>query len=289
MDEKRDMEIVRLRQQGATCVQIAEKFGISDARVSQIYRQWLMEQVRTQYDDGNRDQGLFHRMVELSDMKKADGNPSHIPSTAYISIRRYWESLHPGKLITIDDVCRMTEHEVSNIPNTGEGLQGYIRKFKQDIIRERVRRELQEVTPETLLAAEKDRSTESLLRIAVYLRVSAGSLSNPAIKEHLQAGYLHRVERLFHTSACAFYIDEGSNDSGFTKLQSDCKAGKVSLIYTRSILRFGQSVDDAIRAIGQLKHLSPPVGIFFSENGLYTLSPKSEELWQQFLDLIEEE
>ena len=226
MDDKRDIEIVRLRQQGETCIQIGEKFGITDSRVSQIYRRWLMRQAASQNEgEAQKDNSLFYRMVELSDMKKTDGRPSHVPSAAYISICRYWETVHPGKLPTIEELCRMTEREVASIPSIGEALQVYIREFKQDAIRERVHRELRDVSAEGMITAVGGRPKGSILRTAVYIRAdSGGTLSQPAARELLEADYRRWVERLPNCAVCGFYIDEeGKDDSSFRKLLSDCE------------------------------------------------------------------
>ena len=76
------------------------------------------------------------------------------------------------------------------------------------------------------------------------------------------------------------YTDIGSGRSinsrpGFKHLMADCEAGKIDLIYTKSISRFGRNCVDFLVVLRMLKELG--VDVYFQNEGIF-LSQESSEL-----------
>jgi DNA invertase Pin-like site-specific DNA recombinase len=118
-------------------------------------------------------------------------------------------------------------------------------------------------------------------RVAIYCRVST---SHTAQEESLKAQidrYQKMVEARFDWKLVKTYSDtaSGRNTSGrteFTDLMNDCKAGKIDLIITKSISRFGRNTVDILSNIRQLKKYN--VDVFFEVENMFTLDSKSEIL-----------
>ena len=56
----------------------------------------------------------------------------------------------------------------------------------------------------------------------------------------------------------------------------DCKQHKIDLIVTKSVSRFARNIYHCIGYIRMLAALTPPVGVLFETEGLYTLRDNSE-------------
>lgn len=56
----------------------------------------------------------------------------------------------------------------------------------------------------------------------------------------------------------------------------DCKAGKIDMILTKDIRRFARNTLDCISYVRLLKHINPPVAIYFEDEGLNTLDRRNE-------------
>jgi DNA invertase Pin-like site-specific DNA recombinase len=117
--------------------------------------------------------------------------------------------------------------------------------------------------------------------VAIYCRVST---SHAAQEESLKAQidrYQKMVEARFDWKLVKTYSDtaSGRNTTGrtdFTNLMNDCKAGKIDLIITKSISRFGRNTVDILSNIRQLKKYN--VDVFFEVENMFTLDSKSEIL-----------
>ena len=55
-----------------------------------------------------------------------------------------------------------------------------------------------------------------------------------------------------------------------------CWAGKYDLILTKSVSRFARNLVDCVSLVRRLKNHTPPVGVFFETDNLFTLSEDSE-------------
>jgi len=119
----------------------------------------------------------------------------------------------------------------------------------------------------------------TLTRVALYCRVSTemerqlNSLS-AQIDFQRQDILDHPLWEFIDT-----YTDIGSGRSinsrpGFKHLMADCESGKIDLIYTKSISRFGRNCVDFLVVLRQLKELG--VDVYFQNGGIFLSNESSE-------------
>ena len=118
-----------------------------------------------------------------------------------------------------------------------------------------------------------------LLRTAAYARVSSGkdamlhSLS--AQVSYYNSFIQSNPEWLF----CGVYADEAltgtkDNRENFQKLLSECRAGRIDLIITKSISRFARNTVTLLETVRELKELG--VDVYFEEQNIHSISPDGE-------------
>ena len=66
------------------------------------------------------------------------------------------------------------------------------------------------------------------------------------------------------------------NRDQFNAMLEACWAGKYDLILTKSVSRFARNLVDCVSLVRRLKNHTPPVGVFFETDNLFTLSEDSE-------------
>ena len=132
----------------------------------------------------------------------------------------------------------------------------------------------------------------SLKRVAAYARVSSGtdamlhSLSaqvsyyNTLIQNH--TGWLY----------CGAYTDEastGTKDSrkGFQSLLSECRAGNIDMIITKSISRFARNTVTLLETVRELKALG--IDVYFEEQNIHTMSADGELMMTILASYAQEE
>lgn len=77
------------------------------------------------------------------------------------------------------------------------------------------------------------------------------------------------------------YADEGISGCStkrreqFKQLMSDCMAGKIDMVLTKSISRFGRNTVDTLTAIRELK--SKGIGVYFEKEQVWTMDSKGYE------------
>jgi DNA invertase Pin-like site-specific DNA recombinase len=116
-------------------------------------------------------------------------------------------------------------------------------------------------------------------RVAIYCRVST---SHTAQEESLKAQidrFQNMVEARVDWTLVKTYADvaSGRNTTGrteFTNLMNDCRAGKIDLIITKSISRFGRNTTDILGNIRELKKYD--IDVFFELENIHTLDSNSE-------------
>lgn len=116
-------------------------------------------------------------------------------------------------------------------------------------------------------------------KVAAYARVSTGK---DAMLHSLSAQvsyYSSLVQNYKGWQYAGVYIDEavsgtkGSRE-GFQRLISDCKAGKVDMVITKSISRFGRNTVTLLQTVRELKDIG--VDVFFEEQNLHSMSADGE-------------
>lgn len=74
---------------------------------------------------------------------------------------------------------------------------------------------------------------------------------------------------------------------GFVKLVSDCKAGKVDMVITKSISRFARNTVTLLETVRDLKALG--IDVFFEEQSIHTLSADGELMLSILASYAQEE
>jgi DNA invertase Pin-like site-specific DNA recombinase len=128
-------------------------------------------------------------------------------------------------------------------------------------------------------------------RVAIYCRVST---NHTAQEESLKAQidrYQKMVEARFDWKLVKTYSDtaSGRNTTGrteFMNLMNDCKAGKIDLIITKSISRFGRNTVDILSNIRELRKYD--VDVFFEAENMYA-SDGSSELMLSIISAVAQE
>ena len=131
--------------------------------------------------------------------------------------------------------------------------------------------------------AKLDPFTEGrIFKACAYCRVSTDSdmqLSSFVLQtEH----YQNLAGKHKNWDLRKIYADEGisgtslKNRDQFNAMLEACWAGKYDLILTKSVSRFARNLVDCVSLVRRLKNHTPPVGVFFETDNLFTLSEDSE-------------
>lgn len=118
-----------------------------------------------------------------------------------------------------------------------------------------------------------------LLRTAAYARVSS---SKDAMLHSLSAQvsyYNSFIQSNPEWLFCGVYADEAltgtkDNRENFQKLLSECRAGNIDLIITKSISRFARNTVTLLETVRELKKLG--VDVYFEEQNIHSISPDGE-------------
>lgn len=120
-----------------------------------------------------------------------------------------------------------------------------------------------------------------LLRTAAYARVSNGK-DTMLHSLSAQVSYYNSLiqsnpEWLF----CGVYADEAltgtkDNRENFQRLLSECRAGHIDLIITKSISRFARNTVTLLETVRELKNLN--VDVYFEEQNIHSISLDGEFL-----------
>ena len=116
-------------------------------------------------------------------------------------------------------------------------------------------------------------------RVAAYARVSSGK---DAMLHSLSAQvsyYSEHIQRNPEWSYAGVYVDEAltgtkEDRDGFQRLLSDCRAGKIDMVLTKSISRFARNTVTLLETVRELKTLG--VDVYFEEQNIHSLSSDGE-------------
>ena len=152
--------------------------------------------------------------------------------------------------------------------------------------KERIRERYKGVDPDILevIPARKkaDFYDDEPRRVAVYVRVSTDDPRQTSSYELQRNYYEDMVERHETWTLVSIYADEGISGTSlqhrdaFNRMIADCKAGKIDMIITKSVSRFARNIVDCISIVRELGALTPPVGVFFETEHIFTLKDDSE-------------
>ncbi len=131
------------------------------------------------------------------------------------------------------------------------------------------------------------------LKTAAYCRVSTDMESQEGSYELQVAYFTDLIDANPTMELVGIYGDKGksglniSGRPGLQKLMDDCRAGKISLILTKSISRFARNVAECLEMIRELRSLG--VNIIFEEQNLNTQDEKSTLVLNILAAIAEEE
>ncbi|MCF0236976.1 MAG: recombinase family protein, partial [Sphaerochaetaceae bacterium] len=130
-------------------------------------------------------------------------------------------------------------------------------------------------------------------QVAAYARVSTSNEEQEASLETQLSYFSNLISSNPSWNNAGIYFDQGisgtstKNRSGFNKMIEDAKNGKINLILTKSISRFGRNAEDLLATVQALKEKN--VEVFFERENLYSLSGEGELMLSLLATFAEEE
>ena len=134
-----------------------------------------------------------------------------------------------------------------------------------------------------------------MFRVCAYCRVSTDNDEQLSSFELQQAHYKQVVQDHTNWELKRIYADEGisgtslKNRDAFNEMIAACQRGEYDLIVTKSVSRFARNLVDCISLIRMLKSQTPPVGVFFETDNLYTLAENTEFMLSFLATFAQEE
>lgn len=134
-----------------------------------------------------------------------------------------------------------------------------------------------------------------MFRVCAYCRVSTDNDEQLSSFELQQAHYKQVVQDHPNWELKRIYADEGisgtslKNRDAFNEMIAACQRGEYDLIVTKSVSRFARNLVDCISLIRMLKSQTPPVGVFFETDNLYTLAENTEFMLSFLATFAQEE
>lgn len=121
-----------------------------------------------------------------------------------------------------------------------------------------------------------------IFKACAYCRVSTDSDMQLSSFELQTEHYQNLAGKHKNWDLRKIYADEGisgtslKNRDQFNAMLEACWAGNYDLILTKSVSRFARNLVDCVSLVRRLKNHTPPVGVFFETDNLFTLSEDSE-------------
>ena len=129
-------------------------------------------------------------------------------------------------------------------------------------------------------------------RTAAYARVSAGKDSMRHSLSAQISYYSALIQRHIEWEFVGVYADDpvsGTKDNRaeFQRLLTDCRAGKIDLIITKSITRFARNTLTTLETVRELKNLG--IDIFFEKENIHSMSGDGEFMLSLLASYAQEE
>ena len=109
------------------------------------------------------------------------------------------------------------------------------------------------------------------VRTAMYLRASTSTIAS---HEYQKQNLLQTIEKHPNWKLANIYFDVAPHSTplekraGFQALLNDCKNGKIDLVVTKNMSRFGKNLIGCMYIVHLLKSLPHPVSVFFDDENL---------------------
>lgn len=166
-------------------------------------------------------------------------------------------------------------------------------KKKQESRKESSRRELQETLAKnkrgerkvTFIPPHQQEYTNEntpILRAAAYVRVSTQEEMQLGSFEMQKHHFTEVIQNNPRYEMVRLYCDEGvsgtqvHNRIGFQAMMEDAREGKIDIILTKSISRFGRNIVDILTSLRMLDTLNPPVTVIFETDGIDTANGRDK-------------
>lgn len=114
------------------------------------------------------------------------------------------------------------------------------------------------------------------LKVAAYCRVSTQEEAQLGSFEMQKQHFKTLIETNPNYELVKIYSDEGISGTsiekrkGFIEMIEDAEMGKIDLILTKSISRFGRNLVDILTTLRKLGQLEKPVSVYFESEGINT-------------------
>ena len=137
------------------------------------------------------------------------------------------------------------------------------------------------------------RTDKLIQRVAAYARVSTEKEEQQTSIEAQKDYYSTYIKTHVGWEFVGVYADEGISGCStkrrvqFNQLMNDCRDGKIDMVLTKSISRFGRNTVDTLNAIRELK--SNGIGVYFEKEQIWTLDSKGEFIITLMSSLAQEE
>ena len=135
------------------------------------------------------------------------------------------------------------------------------------------------IMPEKKLYAYQDAPK---VRVAAYCRVSTAEEAQVGSFEMQVQHFQSVIDNNPNYELVKIYTDEGISGTsvgkrkGFQEMIEAACAGKIDLILTKSISRFGRNIVDILTTLRILSDLNPPVAVNFESEGINTSDGKNK-------------
>ena len=132
-------------------------------------------------------------------------------------------------------------------------------------------------------------------RVGVYVRVSTDDPRQTTSYELQKKYYEDFVVRHPKWTLVDIYADEGISGTStkhrdeFNRMIAECKVGKIDLIITKSVSRFARNVVDFLGMVRMLSERTPPIGVFFEAENIFSLNETSNMALSFQATMAEEE
>ena len=140
----------------------------------------------------------------------------------------------------------------------------------------------------TVKAADKPK-----LRVAAYCRVSTDSDEQATSYETQIEHYTEYISKNPEWQLAGIFADDGISGTNtkkreeFNRMISECNAGNIDMIITKSISRFARNTLDCLKYIRELKEKNIPV--YFEKESINTMDAKGEVLITIMASLAQQE
>jgi len=148
------------------------------------------------------------------------------------------------------------------------------------------------VIPQDSKYAERDIRKQHL-RVAPYCRVSTNKEEQLASYEAQMEYYTTKIAENKDWTMVGLYADEGISGTStkkrksFLKMIRDCEKGKIDLVITKSVSRFGRNTLDGLNYVRRLKRMG--IGVYFEKENQNTLHMDNEMILTFFFSQAQSE